>query len=187
MKKYLSLLLALLLTVSLAACSPADTAPDLSDGLSQSQEHTPVSPRVPAGTEVPDGTETPDGENNLAESLKDRITESREQETNADETADTAPASDTGTSGQNTEPAQSTQTEPESGLMQTESENAPTQSEPEPDPDPEPQSVTVYITKTGEKYHRDGCQYLSKSQIAIDLDQAKLRGYTACSRCNPPA
>lgn len=169
MKKYLSLLLALLLTVSLAACSPADTASDLSDGLSQTQEHTPVSPRVPAGTEVPDDTETPDEENNLAESLKDRITENREQETNADETADTPPASDTGTSGQNTEPAQSTQTEPE------------------PDPDPEPQSVTVYITKTGEKYHRDGCQYLSKSQIAIDLDQAKLRGYTACSRCNPPA
>lgn len=47
----------------------------------------------------------------------------------------------------------------------------------------QPQSVTVYITKTGSKYHRSGCQYLSKSKIAISLDDAKSRGYTACSRC----
>ena len=47
----------------------------------------------------------------------------------------------------------------------------------------EPQSVTVYITRTGEKYHRWGCQYLRQSQIAISLDDAEARGYTACSRC----
>ena len=41
---------------------------------------------------------------------------------------------------------------------------------------------TVYITKTGSKYHRDGCSYL-KSQIAIDLNVAISQGYTACSRC----
>ena len=51
---------------------------------------------------------------------------------------------------------------------------------------PEPQTVTVYITKTGEKYHRDGCQYLKKSQIAIDLADAIAQGYTPCSRCDPP-
>lgn len=45
------------------------------------------------------------------------------------------------------------------------------------------QSVTVYITKTGSKYHRSGCQYLSKSKISISLNDAKARGYTACSRC----
>lgn len=44
-------------------------------------------------------------------------------------------------------------------------------------------SETVYITNTGEKYHRYGCQYLRKSQIAISLDDAISRGYTACSRC----
>lgn len=44
-------------------------------------------------------------------------------------------------------------------------------------------SQTVYITKTGKKYHRDGCQYLRKSQIAISLDDAKAEGYTACSKC----
>lgn len=45
--------------------------------------------------------------------------------------------------------------------------------------------ITVYITKTGSKYHRSGCQYLSKSKIAISLSDAKS-GYGACSKCNPP-
>lgn len=42
---------------------------------------------------------------------------------------------------------------------------------------------TVYITDTGEKYHRDGCQYLRKSKHAISLSDAEARGYTPCSRC----
>ncbi len=45
------------------------------------------------------------------------------------------------------------------------------------------ESETVYITNSGKKYHRDGCGYLSKSKIAISLDDAKARGYTPCSRC----
>ncbi|MDQ1274037.1 MAG: competence protein ComEC [Planctomycetota bacterium] len=45
---------------------------------------------------------------------------------------------------------------------------------------------TVYITDTGSKYHRDGCRYLSKSKIAISLDEAKSQGYTPCSVCKPP-
>lgn len=44
-------------------------------------------------------------------------------------------------------------------------------------------SQTVYITNTGTKYHRAGCQYLRQSQIAISLSDAKAQGYTACSRC----
>lgn len=43
----------------------------------------------------------------------------------------------------------------------------------------------VHITKTGEKYHSDGCSYL-KSDIPISLADAVSRGYTPCSRCNPP-
>lgn len=46
-------------------------------------------------------------------------------------------------------------------------------------------SKTVYITRTGEKYHRSGCQYLSQSKIPIDKADAIDRGYTACSRCSP--
>lgn len=44
-------------------------------------------------------------------------------------------------------------------------------------------SMTVYITNTGEKYHRYGCQYLKKSCIPIDINDARSSGYTACSRC----
>jgi hypothetical protein len=28
----------------------------------------------------------------------------------------------------------------------------------------DPVKITVYITRTGEKYHRDGCRYLSRSK-----------------------
>lgn len=50
----------------------------------------------------------------------------------------------------------------------------------------EPVEVVVYVTKTGEKYHSDGCQYLRKSQISISLDDARASGYTPCSKCHPP-
>ena len=40
----------------------------------------------------------------------------------------------------------------------------------------------VYITKTGDKYHKYGCRYL-KSCIEISYADAKARGYTACSVC----
>ena len=49
-----------------------------------------------------------------------------------------------------------------------------------------PQSVMVYITKTGKKYHKDGCSSLSKSKTPISLTDAKSKGYTPCSICNPP-
>ena len=45
----------------------------------------------------------------------------------------------------------------------------------------------VYITKTGKKYHADGCRSLSKSRIPIKLRDAVARGYTACSLCEPSA
>ena len=44
---------------------------------------------------------------------------------------------------------------------------------------------TVYITKTGEKYHSGGCRYLKKSKIAIDINDARAQGYEPCSVCNP--
>lgn len=47
-------------------------------------------------------------------------------------------------------------------------------------------NTTVYVTRTGEKYHSNGCQYLRKSKIAISLQDAVNSGYNACSRCDPP-
>lgn len=46
--------------------------------------------------------------------------------------------------------------------------------------------TTVYVTNTGSKYHRWGCQYLWNSSIAVTLSYAKSVGYSPCSRCNPP-
>ena len=82
------------------------------------------------------------------------------------------------------------------------SEPSPTQTAPVPLPSPSaspvseapvtdtaeeaPVEVVVYVTKTGEKYHSDGCQYLRKSQISISLDDARASGYTPCSKCHPP-
>ncbi|QDU28858.1 Thermonuclease precursor [Anatilimnocola aggregata] len=46
-------------------------------------------------------------------------------------------------------------------------------------------TVTVYVTTTGEKYHRGGCRHLSKSRIPISLSRAQA-SYSPCSVCNPP-
>lgn len=45
------------------------------------------------------------------------------------------------------------------------------------------QSWTVYVTRTGSKYHKYGCQYLSQSCVPISYADATAKGYTACSRC----
>ena len=47
-------------------------------------------------------------------------------------------------------------------------------------------ATVVYITKTGEKYHRDGCSSLRKSRIPVSLKEAVARGYGACKNCKPP-
>jgi len=47
-------------------------------------------------------------------------------------------------------------------------------------------SQTVYITKTGKKYHEATCRYLSRSSIAINFSDARAEGYTPCSICDPP-
>lgn len=54
-----------------------------------------------------------------------------------------------------------------------------------PEPEPERSTGEVYITETGAKYHRAGCQYLRKSKIGISKDDAIAQGYTPCSKCDP--
>ena len=44
-------------------------------------------------------------------------------------------------------------------------------------------STIVYVTKTGEKYHKSSCSYLRNSKIQMNLSDAKSQGYTPCSRC----
>lgn len=44
---------------------------------------------------------------------------------------------------------------------------------------------TVYLTDTGDKYHRSGCQHLRQSKHATKLSSARRAGKTACSVCDP--
>lgn len=60
---------------------------------------------------------------------------------------------------------------------------APTAFEHAQTPKPTPKPETVYITKTGKKYHLGSCRSLAKSKIEIALAEAKKRGYTACAIC----
>lgn len=48
-----------------------------------------------------------------------------------------------------------------------------------------PEDQIVYVTKTGTKYHKGTCRYLSKSMIPIALKDAVLK-YEACKVCAPP-
>ena len=50
---------------------------------------------------------------------------------------------------------------------------------------PSMDDVTVYITRTGKKYHSAGCSYLRKSKIQKKKTEAVRGGYTPCSRCLP--
>jgi hypothetical protein len=49
----------------------------------------------------------------------------------------------------------------------------------------DPKTITVYVTRTGTKYHRDGCRYLSRSRIPMSLAEAAKR-YAPCSVRKPP-
>lgn len=44
----------------------------------------------------------------------------------------------------------------------------------------------IYVTDTGECYHRSWCSSLDKSKIEISLEDAQDRGYRPCGRCHPP-
>lgn len=43
----------------------------------------------------------------------------------------------------------------------------------------------VYVTRTGDKYHRDGCRHLAKSKIKTTRGEAEKTGKQACKVCRP--
>jgi len=47
------------------------------------------------------------------------------------------------------------------------------------------QNETVYVTKTGKKFHRAGCPSLRYSAIAMKRWEAIAKGYSPCKICNP--
>lgn len=44
---------------------------------------------------------------------------------------------------------------------------------------------TVYITKSGKRYHRSHCRHLKRSRISIQRSQAQNNGYAPCKVCHP--
>ena len=44
-------------------------------------------------------------------------------------------------------------------------------------------SETVFVTRTGHRYHKDDCYFLKSSKISIELSTAENAGYKACSIC----
>lgn len=46
-------------------------------------------------------------------------------------------------------------------------------------------ATTVYVTKTGAKYHKAGCSSLAKSAIPMKLEEA-VKKYGPCLNCKPP-
>ena len=45
---------------------------------------------------------------------------------------------------------------------------------------------TVYVTRTGKKYHAEGCRHLAESKTALPLQEAKQR-YTPCPVLSRPS
>lgn len=59
------------------------------------------------------------------------------------------------------------------------------------------EATTVYITRTGKKYHLESCGvfpgnpnpdklFQAKSKLAVSLKDAKARGLKPCASCRPP-
>jgi len=61
-----------------------------------------------------------------------------------------------------------------------------TMEEPEQEAANKAENPIVYITRTGKRYHREGCSALKGSKIPITLKEACERGYSPCSLCDPP-
>lgn len=78
----------------------------------------------------------------------------------------------------------------------------PAASKPAPPPSPSPEvaasqpvgkpppshgsvGLTVYVTRSGAKYHRANCSFVRKGATAISVQEALDKGLTPCTRCKP--
>jgi len=58
-------------------------------------------------------------------------------------------------------------------------------SAPIPQPATQQNQATVYITKSGKRYHRKECQFARSGAQPLSRDEAIKKGKTPCRRCNP--
>ena len=47
------------------------------------------------------------------------------------------------------------------------------------------QTTLVYVTRTGTKYHKEGCRHLRSSKFAMSLGEAAEEGFEPCKVCKP--
>jgi len=50
----------------------------------------------------------------------------------------------------------------------------------------EPKPIELFATRSGTRYHRTGCKFLTNTKDPITLDDAAKRGLKPCSECKPP-
>ena len=77
------------------------------------------------------------------------------------------------------------------GVWLTTAPTAPIDPAPQPQPQPQPgpdMDTTVYVTKSGSKYHYDWCPSLNRSKnlTPMKASDAYNSGYAACKVCKPP-
>jgi hypothetical protein len=48
-----------------------------------------------------------------------------------------------------------------------------------------PPPIVVYVTRSGERYHRTGCRYLRGGGVSTPVAEARVR-YSPCLVCMPP-
>jgi hypothetical protein len=49
-----------------------------------------------------------------------------------------------------------------------------------------PRPVMVHVTRSGSRYHREGCRYVRGGAVPTPLDEARGSRYRPCSICRPP-
>ncbi len=45
--------------------------------------------------------------------------------------------------------------------------------------------INVYVTSSGQKYHKKRCRYVRNKEIEIALSKAIYKGYEPCKVCKP--
>lgn len=76
-------------------------------------------------------------------------------------------------------------TEEETEISESEPTAAPKATKKPSQPTIQYEGATVYVTKSGTKFHRGSCSSLSKSKIPMLYEDAVADGYGACGKCKP--
>ena len=70
-------------------------------------------------------------------------------------------------------------------VVQAPAETTPAQPVPvESKPEPKPEDGWVWVTRSGSRYHREGCSHLTSSRTRVRLDSIKST-HEPCKTCNP--